>query len=193
MPITHKGTVVLETQRLLLRPFKCEDAEYVYKYASDERTVRYLRFHPHKTLQDSESIVNYWVSCNSNPSFYTWCIVCKECGEPVGSIAINDISEFHNQGFMGYILRQDHWNKGLMTEACKRVIRYCFEELNFQRVESIYCQENVASGRVMEKSGMHFEGTKCEYFPTDHGYIDCNEYAITRSQFESIYPHFHIC
>ena len=193
MCITHKGAIVLETERLLLRPFQKGDAEYVYKYASDHETTQYMRFQTHKSIKDSEDIVNFWVNGNADPHCYNWCIVCKECSQPVGSIAINEIVEFHSQGSIGYILRKDHWNKGLMSEACKRLVRFCFEELNFQRVECLHSQENPASGRVMVKSGMQFEGTKKEYFPTDHGYIDCNMYAITRSRFESLFPYSSVC
>lgn len=193
MCITHKGTVTLETERLFLRPFNQEDAKYVFKYASDAETVRFLRFHPHESIECSEMIVNQWVNNYKNTNFYTWCIVCKACKEPVGSIAIVDINEYHRQGELGYVLRKDHWSNGLMTEACQRVVRFCFEECNFQRVESCYCQENIQSERVLEKSGMQFEGVKREYFPTDHGFTDCNMYAITRSRFEVVYHSSHVC
>ena len=70
-----------------------------------------------------------------------------------------------------------------MTECLRRVIQYCFEELNFNRLEACHAVENPASGRVMKKAGMKEEGVKRQYFPTDHGYIDTVMYAITSSDY----------
>lgn len=187
MFITHKGTKTLDTVRLILRRFQSSDDQAMFKYASDKETTRFMRFPVHKSIEDSREIIRQWSEEYRNMNFYSWAIVCRECNEVIGSIAINDVNEFHRQGEVGYIIRKDHWGKGLMTEALCRVIRFCFDELNFQRLESLHSVENPASGRVMVKAGMVNEGTKRNYFPTDHGYMDCPMYAITREDYETAY------
>ena len=186
MPIHHLGSVVLESERLLLRPFVLEDAPAMFKYASDKESTQFMRFSTHQSIQDSKDIINIWVKESANPAFYNWAIVCKECNELIGSIGLVDVNEFHLLAEVGYILRRDHWRKGLATEALSTVIRFWFVRLGMNRLESCHSIENPASGRVMEKAGMVREGVKREYFPTDHGFVDCPIYAITRSDYDTL-------
>ena len=183
MPITHKGSKVLETTRLVLRPFVVGDANAMFKYASDPETTKFMRFSPHKSVQETTELLTMWEEEAKQPTFYNWAVVCKECNEVIGSIGMVDVKEFHSQAEVGYIIRKDHWKKGLMTECLQRVIQFCFEELNFNRLEACHSIENPPSGRVMEKAGMKREGVKRQYFPTDHGYVDSIMYAITRSDY----------
>ena len=94
MPIHHLGSVVLETKRLLLRPFVATDAPAMFKYASDKETTQFMRFPTHRSLQDAKDIIDLWVKEYTNKNFYNWAVVCKECGEVVGSIGLLDVNEF---------------------------------------------------------------------------------------------------
>lgn len=183
MPITHKGSKVLETARVILRPFVIADTNAMFKYASDPETTRFMRFSPHKSVQETAELLTIWEEEAKKPTFYNWAVVCKDCNEVIGSIGMVDVNEYHSQADVGYIIRKDHWGKGIMTECLRRVIQYCVEELNFNRLEACHAVENPASGRVMKKAGMKEEGVKRQYFPTDHGYIDTVMYAITRSDY----------
>ena len=121
----------------------------MFKYASDKESTQFMRFPTHQSIQDSKDIINIWVKESANPAFYNWAIVCKECNELIGSIGLVDVNEFHLLAEVGYILRRDHWRKGLATEALSTVIRFCFERLGMNRLESCHSIENPASGRVM--------------------------------------------
>ena len=184
MSIHHLGSVVLETKRLLLRQFVATDAPDMFKYASDKETTQFMRFPTHQSLQDSKDIIDSWAKEYNNKNFYNWAVVCKECGEVIGSIGMLDVNEFHRLAEVGYILRKDHWGRGLATEALRRVVRFCFDDLGFFRLEALHSVENPASGRVMIKAGLVREGVRREYFPSDHGLIDCITYGITRSDYE---------
>ena len=179
----HKGTVVLESSRLILRRFTMEDVDVMFTYASDAETTRFMRFSTHKSKEDSESIIRLWVDAYDNPKVYNCAMVCKECGELIGSIGLVDVNDFHKQAEIGYIIRKDHWNKGYTTEAVQRVFKYAFEEVGFHRIESLHAQINPASGKVMKKAGMQFEGVKKNYFPFEGHYISCDMYAIVSGDY----------
>jgi ribosomal-protein-alanine N-acetyltransferase len=81
---------------------------------------------------------------------------------------------------MGY----DYWNKGLMTETLRCVLEYLFNQVGMNRVEAIYEPENPASGRVMQKCGMQYEGTLRQFFLCRDGtYADGRLCAILKEEF----------
>ena len=73
----------LETERLLLRPWKAEDAESLYKYASDDRVGPIAGWNPHKSVEESTRIINDVLSAEG-----TFAVVLKETNEPIGSIGL---------------------------------------------------------------------------------------------------------
>ena len=82
---------------------------------------------------------------------------------------------------MGYA----YWNQGIMPEAAKAVIDYLFSEIGVNRVGISHAVKNPASGRVAQKCGLTFEGTKREYFKTSSGeFLDISYYGIIRSEWE---------
>ena len=84
---------------------------------------------------------------------------------------------------MGYA----YWNKGLMSEAAKAVIDYLFAEIGVNRVGISHAVKNPASGRVAQKCGLTFEGTKREYFKTStRKFLDISDYGIIRSEWEKL-------
>ena len=102
------------------------------------------------------SICN-WVASYTNPNYYKWAICLKENPEQV----IGDIStvELHEEDLsceIGYVLGKAYWGNGMMTEALKAVLDFCFIQVSFQKVRARYASLNLASGRVMEKGGMSY-------------------------------------
>lgn len=183
MEYIHKGTKVLESSRLVLRRFGIDDAEAMFKYASDYDTTKFMRFSTHQSIADSKTIINLWISDYAKLNNYNWAIIIKETGELIGSIGLVDVNDFHKQAEVGYIIRKDQWNKGYTTEALKRVLKFGFEEVGFHRLESLHAIDNPASGMVMKKAGMVFEGTKRNYFPFNGRYLSCHMYAITSEDY----------
>ncbi len=84
---------------------------------------------------------------------------------------------------MGYA----YWNKGFMPEAAKAVIDYLFSEIGVNRVGISHAVKNPASGRVAQKYGLTFEGTKREYLKTSTGeFLDISDYGIIRSEWKKL-------
>lgn len=157
----HLGTKTLETPRLILRQFVIDDYELFYKnWASDIRVTKYMTWDVHQNIELTKMIVTDWVNNYINNNFYQWAIVLKEINEPIGSISVVRIDEETETFEIGYCLSYDYWNKGITSEAFKAVIKYAFEEVTIKTFAARHDARNIASGKVMEKCGLKYIGTK---------------------------------
>ena len=180
----HKGTVPLRTQRLILRRITAEDAPAAYRnWTSDDRVTHFLRWPTHASVEITQSVFADWVQSYANPSFYLWAIVPQETGEPIGTISAVDMDEKTAKVHIGYCIGSRWWGCGYTSEALKAVIRFFFEQVDAQRIESQHDPLNVASGRVMQKCGMTREGTLRKADWNNQGLVDACMYSILRSEY----------
>ena len=181
--LNHKGTVTLETDRLILRRFTMEDAEAMYRnWASDDEVTKHLTWPTHSSVEISKMVLTDWTSHYPEPDFYNWAIVLKENGpEPIGNISVVGINKEVDAATMGYCMSRAHWLKGIMAEALTAVIAFLFDEVGFNRIEADHDPNNPASGRVMEKSGMRHEGILRQAGRSNQGIIDVSRWAILKS------------
>lgn len=173
---------VIATERLTLRKPVSEDAEPIFRaYASDPDVTSYLTWRPHQSVEDTRGYLGYcakeWASGTSFP------YVIGEKNAPDAPIGmIHTRPSLH--GFtMGYVLARTYWGRGYMTEALTRLSRFLLSLENVFRVSSFCDVDNIGSARVMEKSGMEFEGVLKRYAPRvniSDAPRDCRMYALTR-------------
>ena len=174
------GTVTLETDRLILRRLTADDACDMYEnWANDEKVTRFLRWTPHKSVEESEKILKTLFLPHYNDEKYlAWGIELKETHSLVGMVDMRINSD--DVGEPGYAIGEKYWGKGIVTEALRRIIKHCFEDIRMYRITAVHAVDNPASGRVMEKSGMKCEGIAKKAYRTGEGKImDCKVYAIT--------------
>jgi len=101
----------------------------------------------------------------------------------IGNIAVVDDKVKIKTKAMGYVLGEQFWNNGYMSEALTRVIDFLFETTDVNRIEAEHDVSNPGSGRVMEKSGMIFEGVLRKAGLNNQGIVDIAVYSILRSDF----------
>ena len=160
----HLGTKQLETERLILRRYELDDAEDMFKnWAADEEAARFWEWTPHKDISETTSLLKQWISEYANAEYYHWVIVNKAEKKAVGYIYLNSINNVEKSAAVHYLLSRRLWNQGFMTEACRRVIMFAFDEIGAQKIASYHHINNPASGRVMQKCGMKFTGTKIRF------------------------------
>lgn len=183
--ITQKGTQTIQTERLTLRKFTVGDAQAMFEnWANDERVTRYLTWRPHGSPEATKQLLELWCAAYENPSRYHW--VMEQEGTPIGNISVVRLSEESEWAELGYCLGYAYWNKGLMTEAAKAVIDFLFAEVGVNRIGISHAVKNPASGKVAQKCGLTFEGTKREYFKTPAGeFLDISDYGIVRSEWKN--------
>lgn len=184
--LQHTGTQTIETQRLLLRRFTMADAPAMYNnWANDDEVTKYLTWPTHESIQVTKEVLTLWTESYAKPDFYNWAIVLKENGpEPIGSIAAVHIKEKTRCATMGYCMGRAHWGKGIMPEALSALIDFFFDEVGINRVEAEHEVNNPKSGRVMEKAGMRYEGTKRQGGRSNQGIVDIRMWAILKQDRE---------
>ena len=142
----------IETERLLLRPVTLDDAEEMFEYASDRENTRYT-FQINQSLEETKNnIAQFYLA---NP-LGRWGIELKSNGEFIGTIDLHKIDPVLKKAAIGYIINKKYWNQGLTTEANRAVIELAFEKIGMNKLTALHDQDNPASGKVMEKSGMRF-------------------------------------
>ncbi len=138
----HKGTILIETDRLILRKFKDTDSNNMFKnWGSDANVTKYLSWQTHKDIKDSEEIINLWISKYEDNSVYNWVMELKEINEVIGNISIVKLEDMH--------------------DACE------------------------ASGKVMQKCGMVYEGTLREVQIRNNKFCSLAVYSILKKEWIS--------
>lgn len=181
--MNHLGTVTLKTSRLILRPFRSDDAHAMFtNWASDPEVTKFLMWPTHTSVQISEMVLTDWASHYAEKGYYQWAIVPTELGEPIGSIAVVDHDDRIGKCEIGYCIGQNWWHQGIMSEALQAVMNFLFDEVGFQRIESRHDPRNPHSGDVMRKCGMKYEATHRQSDWNNQGICDACWYALLRSE-----------
>jgi len=180
----HLGTKVLETDRLILRPFRMEDARAMYdNWASDPEVTKFLSWSAYSSIEDACAILNIWLKSYERPDFYQWAIVEKNLGQPIGSISVVNSDDQVEMAEIGFCIGKRWWRQGIMPEALKAVIRYLFEDVGMQRIEAGHDPENPASGAVQRKCGLQYEGTFRRRIRSNRGITDVDWYSILKDEY----------
>lgn len=183
--LTHKGTIRIETERLILRRTVAEDAQAMFdNWASDDEVTKFLMWPTHESVAVTEKIIASWMTEYENENYYQWIIELKELGHPIGSISVVGQKEKTCAAEIGYCMGKRWWHRGIMSEALQAVIDFLFSEVGVNRVEARHDPNNPHSGGVMKKCGMKYEGTTRASDRNNQGICDAAHYAILRSDWE---------
>lgn len=185
--LNHKGTKELKSERIRLRKFYNEDYECIYNnWTKDKEIFRYMTWGPHKNVEETKSMVDYWVFMSNNDNYYNWAITLDEDeGNCIGGIGISDINEEKCSGEIGYCLSKEYWNQGIATESLKMCLDYLFKEVNFMQISGICDLRNKASLEVMKKCGMESKEILRDYKLLSDGTLcDVEKLVIYRKDIE---------
>lgn len=146
----------IETPRLILRPWKESDLNDLYEYAKVDGVGQMAGWLPHKSIEESAAILKLFIAEKK-----TLALELKESGKVIGSLGLeaNDnehVSPSKLGREIGYVLSKDYWGRGLMPEAVKAVIDYCFAVLDYDYLLCGHFLWNNQSRRVVEKSGFRY-------------------------------------
>lgn len=149
-----------ETARLNLRAIRADDSKLIFDlYASDPIATKYMSFKCTGRLEDTVAFVEpaarYFCGEKSDNKNFVWIIELKS-GEPIGSTGFGPKNDFTLAG--GYILNPKWWGHGYATEAWRCLVDWAKVQPNVFRIEACHDLDNPASGNVLQKSGMAFEG-----------------------------------
>lgn len=180
----------LTTERLILRAITLDDAPAMFKYTSNPNVARFTTWEPKTSVQETlDGIKNYFFPKYDGQEPEAFAITLKSNpSEMLGTVGAWWDSKKFQCMEMGYALSEEYWNQGILTEAAKEVIRYCFEEYSREvapvnRVQAHCKLENEASARVMEKIGMQYEAVHRQRVFNKGRFWDMKVYAILKEDF----------
>ncbi|MDE6156759.1 MAG: GNAT family N-acetyltransferase [Muribaculaceae bacterium] len=170
--------MILETERLILRPWRISDADSLYLYASDERVGPPAGWPPHNSVAESKEIIRTVFSQDG-----VFAVTLKGRDTAIGCIglirgAASNLPIGDNEGEISYWIGVPFWGQGLIPEAMREIIRYGFEELALKNLWCGYFDGNEKSRRAQEKCGFRHHHTNPEqYYPLIQ---DCRVEHISR-------------
>ena len=153
----------METERILLRPWREADAPALFKYASDPEVGPRAGWPPHKSVEESLEIIRTLFMNDT-----TWAIVLKETGEVIGAMGYGPSCDCalparDGEPICGYWVGRPYWNQGICTDALRLMIEHIRLTTEIPSLISGHLIDNPASGRVMEK---------CGFIPTGETVVD---------------------
>ncbi|HML46197.1 MAG TPA: GNAT family N-acetyltransferase [Clostridia bacterium] len=154
--MNHKGTVTLETERLILRRFCVHDMEAMFRnWANhDVAIAKFLDWQSDGTFKT----IHDWIGKYDALDCYNWAIVLKDLGEPIGYINAHDLDDLRRMLEVGYAIGSHWWHQRIVTEALKAIVKFFFEEVGINRIAAKHNATNPRSGGVMLNVGMRLEG-----------------------------------
>jgi RimJ/RimL family protein N-acetyltransferase len=166
---------MLETDRLILRPFNKNDVDSVFAMRSSNDVMRFIR-EPQTSRDEAESWINLISSRWETEKIGFYAVIEKSSNQFIGWCGLWRLKET-DEIEVGYALIEEFRGKGCASEAAEAVLTYGFEELNLEEIVAVARPENRASWRVMERLGMTYDYTGKFYER------DLVHYSITRKEF----------
>lgn len=144
---------VLETKRLILRKILPTDESDMYEYAKDPETSRFLLWEPHSSRSFTRAHLLYLQNQYQRAAFFDWALVEKESGKMIGTCGFTEIYEKEKRAEVGYVIAPAFHRKGFAPEALSKVMEYGFEALGLLQLDARFMEENLASEKVLLRSG----------------------------------------
>ena len=118
----------LETDRCFLRQIKQFDAEQVLYLRSDQAVMAFIDKEKMNSMEEANTMVEKIDEALANNNGITWAVCLKKEETMIGTIGFWRLIKEHHRAEIGYTLQPVQWNRGLMTEVMKEVIRFGFKE-----------------------------------------------------------------
>lgn len=175
----------IETDRLLLRRVRLEDAEPFFDIFGKPEVHEYLCAPVIQSMEGEIAFVESVIACyhcENEPDRRVWSICEKSNpGLAIGNINVRP-KRFTQAYEAGFALGPESWGNGYMTEAFRALIGFVFDHTLAQRIIAYHFSGNAASGRVMEKTGMTREGHLRQHFHVRGKTHDAEFYGILKSE-----------
>lgn len=172
----------IETARLRLRALAPSDAPTVQQLAGEREVAMTTANIPHPY---PDGMAEAWIATHAehwrDRRALVLGITLRTTGELVGCIGLR-LETVHEKAELGYWVGRPHWGRGYASEAARALVAYGFETLGLMRIQAHYMAHNPASGRVMEKAGLRFEGRSPAAMKKDGRFVDLVFHGARRDQ-----------
>ncbi len=171
----------LESERLLFRAYKKDDAQTLFNLRSHAAISKYMDTAIPKHIEDTEKRIKGYHNAFSENNGITWAIIEKTSNTLIGDFGIWRIDRQNSRGEIGYILDPNFWGKGYMNEAMNTIIRFGFNDLNLHSYAANVNTENKNSKALLLKFEFKLEACFRENFYFDGRFLDSEIYCLIKS------------
>ncbi len=177
---------VISTARLILRPWKAQDAERLVELAGSREIADTMISVPHPFTRQyaDESIAGHAAAFQRGEALH-FAITAAKTAAVVGALELRSINAEHRNAELSCWIGLDYWRLGYATEAASAVVRYGFEQVHLNRIAAFHMVRNPASGRALAKIGMRREGLLRQCVRKWECFEDVVVMAILRDDWQS--------
>jgi ribosomal-protein-alanine N-acetyltransferase len=170
---------ILETERLILRPFTLQDAKHVQQLAGDKDIADGTCYipHPYENGMAEKWIIEHRAACERNEQV-VFAITTKQINDPIGAVGLM-LHKEELQAELGYWIGKPYWGQGFATEAAQIMIKYGFEKFHLTCIYADCFQWNTASIKIIQKIGMRWKKSFDKYVERRNVIERVNQYIIT--------------
>ncbi len=185
--------LILETERLILRPLSLDDLDLTQRLFTDPEVMRFVG--GVRANEDLPADMRIATKRGAGGRLGVWCIADRHSGEKLGrSILLplpeetgeRDWSLVRDDAYpaaeieVGYILGRTAWGRGIATETCHRLLQFGFEMTDLDEVVAVTDPDNIASQNVLTKCGLRNKGMRCAYAS------EVTDFRITREEWRRL-------
>jgi [ribosomal protein S5]-alanine N-acetyltransferase len=178
--------MLIETERLVIRPYKKEDLEECFKLMQNHELFKYLDMEV-MSFEEYNNLFDWLIDCYEvefNKDFkYSFNIILKENGKHIGWCGIGGVEFDHQQKEIYYLIGRDYWGKGYAKEASAALLDYGFNIIGLKEIIGLCQPENIASKKVLENIGLKFRGYVQGLSKEFDFYNDEYLYSIKRDEY----------
>ncbi|MEK4425291.1 GNAT family N-acetyltransferase [Solibacillus sp. FSL K6-1523] len=153
----------LQTERLVLREIKLQDATQIYQVFSNDEVTKYYGLKTFNKLEQAEKVIEAFATSFQEKRGIRWGIELKGKAGLIGTIGFNLWSPAHRRAEVGYEVHPDFWRFGYTSEALTKIVEYGFQEMKLTRIGAVVFLENEASNQLLLKQGFEKEGQLKNY------------------------------
>ncbi|MCE7960917.1 MAG: N-acetyltransferase [Acidobacteria bacterium ACB1] len=172
-------TTILETPRLLMRPFTMEDLPWLVEMRTAESVAKYMGGSRWQNPEALRKRMQFYIECWDKFDFAVCGMMLKETGEMIGTSGIQPLEDT-GEIEVGYSIIEKYWGMGIGFECAFAWLDHGFEHHGLERIVAVAHPDNKASRRIMEKCGMEFERTE------EHYGQETVFYAVSRERFREL-------
>lgn len=147
----------LETERLTLREVSTDDADFILRLLNEPSFLRFIGDKGVRNLQDARQyILNGPIASYNQNGFGLYLVVLKSMNTSIGMCGLIK-RETLTDVDIGFAFLPEFWNKGYALESATAVFSYGKDVLKLPRIVAITNKDNVTSGKLLERLGLHFD------------------------------------
>ena len=183
--LTHCGTQTIDSERLILRPFRYSDDGDMLAYWISDPKIQSMYSEPTYTAKEEvKELLDKYINSYEKPDYYRWAIIEKESGICIGQIAIFLVNDTNHFCEIEYALGSKFHRKGYATEAVKTILDFSFNRVKFHKVQVCHKEGNIASQGVIKKCNFTYEGTLRDFFFMDDKYVSRLYYSMLKDEYD---------